>query len=295
MVPQARSRRIPQAVVAIAALVACAWSIPAHADAASGLQAFQLGRFSDAYQDWRADADRGDAASALYLGVLYDTGFGVPQDYRQALAWYEVAAANGSQTAMFNAAVMYDAGRGTATDPQAARAWYERAAAQGYGRAEYNLGLIYQSGEGVAANRTQAVRLFRAAATHGISAARFHLAALGAPVAAAQPRLQEGVARPMEDLAMANFQRAQRALLSRGAMQAEQAVALFRTAAEEGNPLAAYNLAYCYEHGLGVRPNLDQALAWYRRSAADAGEGPVKEIAAAGVRNILASVSHAQR
>ncbi len=296
MVSHMGACRSPLALVAAAALLACASAAPAHADAASGLQAFQTGRFSDAYQAWRADADHGDAASALYLGVLYDTGFGVPQDYQRALAWYEVAAASGSKTAMFNAAVMYDAGRGTTADHQAARAWYERAAAQGYGRAEYNLALIYEGGDGVAVNRGQAVRLFRAAATHGVQAARLHLASLGAPLAAAPPRAAQGPAPvPAVEPAMADFQRAQRVLLSRGTNQAEQAAEIFRDAAEEGNALAAYNLAYCYEHGLGMRPNLDQALVWYRRSAANAGDGPVKEIASAGVRNLLASVSHAQR
>lgn len=269
-------------------LICLGWIPPARAQAEAGLNDFQAGRFSEAFQAWHDAADQGDAASALYLGVLYDTGTGVSQDYRQALAWYERGAANGNETAMFNAAIMYDAGRGTAPNPAAAVAWYDRAAQRGYGRAEYNLALLYEGGIGVAPDRGRAVRFYRAAASHGIAAARSHLIDLGSPYAGATPRLAE-------DPAMISFQKAQYLLLARGTAEAARAVELFRRAAESGNPLAAYNLAYCYEHGLGVAPSVEQAIAWYRRSAASAGDSPVKEIAEVGARNLLAGVSHAQR
>ena len=164
-------------------LMCLGWALPARAQAKAGLDDFQAGRFSEAFQAWRQAADQGDAASALYLGVLYDTGTGVTRDYRQALAWYERGAESGNETAMFNAAIMYDAGRGTAANPAAAVTWYERAAKLGYGRAEYNLGLIYESGIGVAPDRERAISFYRAAARHGIAAARNHLIDLGSPYA----------------------------------------------------------------------------------------------------------------
>lgn len=260
----------------------------ARADAQSGLTAFQAGRFSDAYQDWREAAQRGDATSALYLGVLYDTGLGVPQDYGQAMRWYERGAEDGSPTAMLNVGIMLDAGRGTASDPESAATWYERAAAGGNGRAEYNLALMYEAGSGVAASRARAVRFYRAAARHGVSAARTRLRELGITSATLAPHHPE-------DSAMASFKRAQNVLLERGVGDAGEAFKFFRAAAEAGNALAAYNLAYYYQHGIGVRPNMDEAVTWYRRSEASASETSIKELARSGLRSALSSVAQAQR
>ena len=275
-------------LLAVLVVVSGGWAVPARADGAAGLGYFRNGQFSEAFQAWRTEAERGDAASALYLGVLYDTGIGVPQDYAQALDWYKRGGASGNPTAMFNAAVMYDVGRGTEPNPAAAIDWYGRAAKTGYARADYALGLVYEDGIGVPRDRALAIRYYRDAAKRGISAARGHLAALGRPFAGR-------AATVVEDPAMASFETAQRLLLSRGTADAARAVALFRQAANRGNALAAYNLAYCYEHGLGIPRSLEQALAWYRRSAAEAKDEPIKLIAETGARNLVASVSHAQR
>lgn len=274
-------------VVAIS-LIWTAWAVPAQADTREGLAEFRNGRFSEAVREWRAAAGQGDAAAALYLGVLYDTGFGVAQNPAEALAWYERGGERGNVTAMFNAGVMHDAGRGTAADPAAALKWYELASRAGSGRADYDLGLIYEFGTEAAADRQRAIRYFRQAVAHGVPEGRAHLARMGVSYAGAG-----GPSKP--DPAMTAFQQAQRVLLARGPDGDAEAAALFRKAAERGDALAAYNLGYCYEHGIGVSVNVDQALQWYRRSAAGAGDPTLKEIASNGERNLLAGVSHVQR
>lgn len=40
-----------------------------------------------------------------------------------------------------------------------------------------------------------------------------------------------------------------------------------RAAAEQGDPLAQYNLGVIYEHGAGVAKNLDEAVRWYEAAA----------------------------
>ena len=84
----------------------------ARADVAEGLTDFRAGRFAEAFLAWRDAAASGDSRGALFVGVLYDAGLGVRQDYGQALAWYRRAADAGNVTGMFNVGVMYDAGRG---------------------------------------------------------------------------------------------------------------------------------------------------------------------------------------
>jgi TPR repeat protein len=260
---------------------------PARADTQSGLVAFQAGRFSEAFQAWHVAADHGDATAALYLGVLYDTGIGVPQGSGQALVWYQRGTEDGSPTAILNVGVMYDSGRGAALDPESAATWYERAGSAGNGRAEYNLALMYEAGSGAPASRLRAVQFYRAAASHGVSAAGTRLRELGLATRAPP--------RPAEDPAMSNFRQAQSVLLERGVGDAAEAFKFFRSAAEAGNALAAYNLAYYYQHGIGVRANAEEAVTWYRRSEAAATDNSIKELARSGLRSAQASVAHAQR
>ena len=259
----------------------------ARADTSGGLQEFRRGQFSEAVSSWRTAAEQGDAAAALYLGVLYDTGFGVAQSPAQALSWYRRGGERGNVTAMFNAAVMLDAGRGTTADPAAAIEWYEKAARAGSGRADYNLGLIYENGIGVPADRQRAIRAYRQAVSHGVSEGRAHLARLGVSYAGT-------VTPPKADPAMSIFQQAQQALLSRGPGGDATAATLFRKSAESGDALAAYNLGYCYEHGIGVPTDTEQAAIWYRRSAANASDPMLKELATNGEQGLQTS-RHVQR
>ena len=192
---------------------------------------------------------------------------------------------------MFNVAVMYDAGRGVLQDHQQAAAWYERAAAEGFARAEYNLALLYEEGIGVPRSRARAVQLYSKAAGHGLSAARAHLARLG--VKLDQPSAPRRT-RSSEDASMLDFQQAQRILLNRGVAEAGQAAELLRRAAEQRNPLAEYNLGYCYEHGLGVSRDPVQAYAWYRRAATHSADRALQSLAMTGVRSLAGQLTQAQ-
>ena len=48
---------------------------------------------------FRQLAEEGYAPAQLYLGVLYEKGCGVPQDYEQAKEWYTRAKQNGHENA----------------------------------------------------------------------------------------------------------------------------------------------------------------------------------------------------
>ena len=65
------------------------------------------------------------------LGLLYQNGQGVPQDYVKAREWYEKAADKGSAFAMTNLGLLYQNGRGVPQDYGKARKWYEKAADKG--------------------------------------------------------------------------------------------------------------------------------------------------------------------
>lgn len=46
-----------------------------------------------------------------------------------------------------------------------------------------------------------------------------------------------------------------------------KAIYWYHRAAQKGHAASQYNLAYQYEHGLGIEIDLEQAVYWYRRAA----------------------------
>lgn len=94
-------------------------------------------------------ADNGDANAQYNLGVLYDEGLGVDQDYDKALKWYRKAAAQEYAKAEHNIGIMYQEGHGVNKDPEEASRWFEKAAKHGEPAAQNNLAVMYVRGQGV--------------------------------------------------------------------------------------------------------------------------------------------------
>jgi uncharacterized protein len=65
--------------------------------------------------------------------VAYENGKGVPQDYREAVKWYRLAAAQGNELAQVNLGVMYTNGTGVRQDFVRAHMWFNLAAAASTG------------------------------------------------------------------------------------------------------------------------------------------------------------------
>ena len=101
---------------------------------------------------------QGYVVAEYNLGVLYDSGQGVPQDYTKAAYWWGKAAAQGSARAEDGLGVLYDSGQGVPQDYAKAAYWYGKAAAQGKAVAETNLGVLYAKGQGVPQDYVEAYK-----------------------------------------------------------------------------------------------------------------------------------------
>lgn len=270
-------------VCALVAAVLTGLPALAHADDAAGVAAFRQGRFAEAYQAWSASAAAGDGRAARFIGVMYDTGEGVLQNRDRALAWYRRAADLGDPVGMFNVAVLYDSGNGLPRDAAEAARWYSRAARLHDGRAEYDLALMYSAGDGVARDPAEARRLFAASARDGISAGAQRVS----------NRMRVGQAQRTHDAEDVAFIAAQRALLSRDPQQTAAAATLFHVAALRGGPAAAlaqYDLAWCYEMGVGTSPDREQAYRWYLHAAAQTSDPALRELAESSALDLHASI-----
>jgi len=125
----------------------------------------------------QADADGGNTPSQVYLGWVYETGFGVTQDYATAVTWYTKAAEQGDAQAQNNLGRMYSTGEGVAKDYGKAVDWFRKAAEQGDLAAESNLGAAYMNGTGVPQNYDEAAKWNSRAAEQGVSIAEWNLGA----------------------------------------------------------------------------------------------------------------------
>jgi uncharacterized protein len=130
----------------------------------AGLAAYQRGDFAAALQLFQPLAEDGDASAQCNLGVMYEQGRGVAQNYREAMRWFRLAALQGDASAQSNLGVMYYKGRGIAQDYGEARKWYRMAAEQRNLEAQFNLGVMYEEGRGVAQDRVRAHMWFNLAA-----------------------------------------------------------------------------------------------------------------------------------
>ena len=111
------------------------------------------------FREARQAAERGQAAAEDRLGMLYQRGEGVAQDYAQARLWYERASTRGYGEATNHLGSLYDHGLGVVEDNARAAQLYEKAAEQGSARAMLNLGvLLSQDQVGIALDRVEAYK-----------------------------------------------------------------------------------------------------------------------------------------
>ncbi len=187
----------------ITALLAFALVItaPANAGLDEGVAAYEAGNYVMALREFRPMAAKGNAAAQFNLGMMYNNGQGVAQDYKEAVSWYRKAATQGDVNAQSNLGVMYANGQGVAQDGKEAVNWYLKAAMQGDANAQSNLGFMYVNGEGVAKNHVTAYALFNTAAvTH--DGARNNRNALTKMMTPAQIKAGQALTRRMQEIGL---------------------------------------------------------------------------------------------
>ncbi len=188
-------------------------------------------------------AESGDLQAQLRVGVAFEFGTGVQQDYAQAAHWYLRAAERGHWGAQINLSFLYWEGRGVPKDRDRALAWDQKAMAamhkeadQGNAEAQFNLGKAYAEGRTMPPNHIEAAKWFRKAAEQNLCGA---LTALG-------NIFSRGEGVPVNDA---------------------EAVSWYRRAAEGGDPEGQNQLGFMYSEGRGVPKDLAQTVTWFRRAA----------------------------
>ena len=159
-----------QLTIAMFLIISCvtAWA----ADLKKGYAAYNSGDYVTALSEWKPLAEQGNAEAQYNLGVMYDNGFGVIEDDREAVKWFRLSAEKGHADAQHNVGVMYDDGQGVIEDDKEAVKWFRLAAEQGDAESQHSLGVMYGNGEGVIEDNVYAHMWLNLAAADGNEDAR---------------------------------------------------------------------------------------------------------------------------
>jgi TPR repeat protein len=131
--------------------------------------------YKEAVKWYSLAAARGFAFAQHHLGDMYAMGSGVPQDYNEAMKLYRLAAEQGLDYAQYTLGASYAKGQVVPQDFEEAATWYRLAAEQGNEHAQMNLGRMYQTGSGVSQDYAEAIKLYRLAAEQGLAHAQYVL------------------------------------------------------------------------------------------------------------------------
>lgn len=186
-------------------------------------------------------SNKGDAEAQFTLGDCYFNGNNdaLPKDFKQAVSWYQKAAAQGHVEAQFKLGVCYHLGRGVSKDYKQAVEWWIKAAGQGHVEAQYSLSDIYGNGGwGLKPDSEQVVYWRQQAAEKGHVKAQYDLGRF----------YYSGKSGLPEDY--------------------DQTAFWFQKAADQGHGDAQMRLGMLYANGHGVPKSLKQACVWYTISAA---------------------------
>lgn len=88
-----------------------------------GVSAFNRQDYMQASRIFIPLAERGNPAAQTYLGFMFETGRGVPQNYTEAAMWYRRAAEQGDSLAQHSLGLLYDRGQGVPRDIVEASKW----------------------------------------------------------------------------------------------------------------------------------------------------------------------------
>ena len=79
----------------LASFHSAAWADTPEQQFQQGFDAFQKNDYQTAFKLWLPLAEQGDVNAQFNLGVIYEKGQGVKQDYFEAVNWYRKASEQG--------------------------------------------------------------------------------------------------------------------------------------------------------------------------------------------------------
>ena len=196
-----------------------------------------INKLNSGYSENELSLEDGDAINSL--GVCYENGKGVKQDYKKAFELYSLASQKGNSYGTRNVGLYYKLGRYVAQDYKKALEYYLKAYEQGCYLACDSIARLYENGLGVVKDENKAFAWYSKGAEKNNKES---LNSLGICYESGKGCKQDY----------------------------KKALECYEKASKLGLGIAMYNVGIFYEYGKGVLKNKKKALEWYKKSA-DAG------------------------
>ena len=257
--------------------------------------------YEQAYASILPAAEEGNAVAQFNIGVFHLNGIGRPQNEEVAAEWFRKAAAQGEKDAEQALKVIENNKviRATQKLMEDGLAHFSRneneqgaecmrkAAEQGNAFGALLLGKCYYTGQGLTKDYAEAIRWFTKAEEIGeLAEARLFLGICHYNGEGVEKNAQEAekwlqlakeggneeAGNILEEIAQEKEREQQTAVLQQAEKhinnkEFEQGVALFRELAEKGNAIARRNMGICYNNGIGVEKDLQEAFKWFKLAA----------------------------
>ena len=205
--------------------------------------------FYESMTGTRQSASEGDLWAIYGMGIIYEDGAAVEQDYGIARQYYLLAAEQGEPYAVYRLGIFYEYGLGVGQSMETAARYYQQAADLGLTDAQVRVGQMYLFGDQVEANDRKAFMLFQQAWDNGESNGAFWLGNMY--------RDGQGVTQSYP-----------------------QAAALYKSAADLKNADAAEALGDLYCDSNSGMENPDAAAQYYQIAADLGSESAAEKLAA---------------
>lgn len=225
-------------------------------------------------------AKRNHIPSMIALGKLYkmaEPELGLARNPNKAFSWFSKAAKLGSAYAWYELGVLYENGDGVFQNYKSAFNSYKSAADGGFLQAHAKLGMCYQKGMGVKKDIKAAIKhytiLAREAKNENVQNQVNKILGGVYGELANQQKSEEDKAKLLEEAARLGDEKSQILLADMyregtGVLRDyTKAIDLYKRGAAQDNTYAMENLGYIYSNGLGVDRNYDEALKWYKLAA----------------------------
>lgn len=237
-----------------------------------------------AFESFQKAALEVHVGAMYYLGRCFEQGFGTDQNYEKAMEYYTAAGAKGNDEAVLRAAFIHDQGLLGNRKRQVALQMYVDLSKKNHPYATYQIGMAYLSGDGVQKSVEHAYSWLNKALSLGSVDAMNQFRLLGTK--------SKTDHRSKEDLFVVGKSRYEEkdylqslvylevaaqegiieayVLLARAIREAKKdevkAFELFLKAANHNHSDAMMEVAFAYEHGLGVPSSALQAAFWLEKA-----------------------------
>jgi TPR repeat protein len=193
-------------------------------------------KYAEAFDLYSQAAAQNNVRAINNIGLCYEYGEGVTQNYEKAITYYRDAADKGFAQAYLNLGRCYLEGNGVREDHKEAVEYFIKAEKLDIPEASAMLGACFYDGVGVEQDLGKAFEYFKKAANREVAMAQYFLFICYA----------NGTGVKQND---------------------EQAIIWLKKAASHDYDDANISLGKCYENGLGVEQNAIEAARCYRKAA----------------------------